>query len=81
MTRRTLLMFSCVGSGFALAWNVGIDMGFFGYLGASSTAWSYDPSSGDIVTSTESIAGGLPRIVDAGLVELELDLKRDHAGI
>eukprot|EP01124_Arcella_intermedia_P017047 TRINITY_DN23712_c0_g1_i1.p1 TRINITY_DN23712_c0_g1~~TRINITY_DN23712_c0_g1_i1.p1 ORF type:complete len:213 (-),score=64.70 TRINITY_DN23712_c0_g1_i1:60-698(-) len=49
-----------IGAGFLLDWNIGPDWGFFGYLGSSPTAWSYDPSTGDIVTNTESVAGGLP---------------------
>jgi hypothetical protein len=36
-----------IGVGFMLLWDVGPDWGFFGYLGSSVTAWSYDPSTGD----------------------------------
>ena len=34
-----------IGVGVMLLWDVGPDWGFFGYLGSSSTAWSYDPST------------------------------------
>jgi len=70
-----------LGVGFGLAWNVGIDWGFFGYLGASSSAFSYDPSSGDVVNETESIAGGLPRLDSgSGVVQLNLTLPRFAPG-
>lgn len=38
--------------------------GFYGYLGAGYNAWSYDPTTGDIVTQTESIKGNLPKWID-----------------
>jgi len=65
-----------IGIGFMLNWDLlGPDWGFYGYLGSSSSAFSYDPSTGDIVTSTESIHGGLPVLEDGnGIVSLELDL-------
>lgn len=65
-----------IGIGFMLQWNVGPDWGFFGYLGASNTAWSYDPSTGDIVNNTQSIKGGLPKFEDGhrGVITLVLDL-------
>jgi hypothetical protein len=71
-----------IGIGFLLLWNVGPDWGFYGYLGASSTAWSYDPSTGDVVTRTASIEGGLPRFADGrrGRVSVELELPRQGAG-
>jgi hypothetical protein len=71
-----------IGVGFMLLWDVGPDWGFFGYLGASSTAWAYDPSTGDVVTNTESIQGGLPKFADghAGIVTVQLDLPRDAEG-
>jgi len=70
-----------LGVGFGLAWNVGIDWGFFGYLGASQSAWSYDPSSGDVVNDKESIAAGLPRFESgSGLVQLNLTLPRFAPG-
>jgi hypothetical protein len=51
-------------------------------LGASSAAWSYDPSTGDVVTRTASIEGGLPRFADrcTGRVSVELALPRQGAG-
>src|SRR5689334_24875703 len=43
------MAFRQIGIGFMLLWDIGPDWGFFGYLGASTTAWSYDPSTGDVV--------------------------------
>jgi hypothetical protein len=73
-----------IGVGFLLAFEGGLlDWGFYGYLGAGSFAWAYDPSTGDVVTRTESIQGGLPRFADGrtGVVTLELELPRDEAGL
>jgi hypothetical protein len=72
-----------LGIGFMLLWDIGPDWGFFGYLGSSTTAWSYDPSTGDVVYNTRSIQGGLPKIVDGrtGVVTVRLDLPRDGIGI
>lgn len=71
-----------IGVGFMLLWNVGPDWGIFGYLGASPTAWSYDPSTGDVVYNTDSIQSGLPQFVDgrAGVVSIHLDLPRHAEG-
>ena len=71
-----------IGVGFMLQWDRGLDWGFFGYLGAGMTAWAYDPSSGDVVTRTESIAGGLPRFADGrrGVVSVRLELPRSASG-
>ena len=71
-----------IGIGFMLLWDVGPDWGFFGYLGASSTAWSYDPSTGDVVTATESIQGGLPKFENgrSGIVTVQLDIPRKDKG-
>jgi hypothetical protein len=70
-----------IGLGFLLDWNVGPDWGFFGYLGSSSSAWSYDPSTGDIVTNTNSIHGNLPKFTEnSGVIGLELDLPSDNIG-
>ena len=71
-----------IGVGFMLLWSVGPDWGFFGYLGASSTAWAYDPSTGDVVCNTESIQGGLPKFADGrtGEVSVHLDLPRHAEG-
>jgi hypothetical protein len=71
-----------LGIGFMLLWDIGPDWGFFGYLGSSTTAWSYDPSTGDVVYNTNSIQGGLPKITDgrAGVVTVHLDLPRNAAG-
>jgi hypothetical protein len=70
-----------IGVGFLLNWNIGPDWGFFGYLGSSSSAWSYDPSTGDIVSNTESIHGGLPKFTgDSGVIGLELDLPPNEKG-
>jgi hypothetical protein len=65
-----------IGVGFMLLWDVGPDWGFFGYLGASSTAWSYDPSTGDVVANTESIQGNLPKFGNGrnGTVSLNMNL-------
>jgi hypothetical protein len=72
-----------IGVGFMLLWDVGPDWGFFGYLGASPTAWSYDPSTGDVVCATESIQNGLPKFVDGhtGVVSVELNLPRNAEGL
>lgn len=70
-----------IGVGFLLDWNVGPDWGFFGYLGSSASAWSYDPSTGDIVSNTESIRGGLPKIEgDSGIIGLEMNVPKDRPG-
>ena len=71
-----------LGIGFMLLWDIGPDWGFFGYLGSSTSAWAYDPSTGDVVYNTESIEGGLPKTEDgrAGVVTVHLDLPRDAAG-
>jgi len=71
-----------IGVGFMLGWDVGPDWGFFGYLGASPTAWAYDPSTGDVVCATESIQGGLPKFEDGrtGVVSVELKIPRNAEG-
>lgn len=71
-----------IGIGFMLLWDVGVDWGFFGYLGASNSAWSYDPSTGDVVTQTKSIQGGLPTFknLHSGTVTVSLELPRDKEG-
>jgi len=71
-----------IGIGFMLQWDIGPDWGFFGYLGASTSAWSYDPSSGDIVNNTKSIKGGLPKFEDGrqGVVTVRLNLPREAKG-
>lgn len=71
-----------IGIGFMLLWDVGPDWGFFGYLGASPTAWSYDPSTGDVVSATESIQGGLPKLKNGrtGVVSVELEVPRNTKG-
>lgn len=71
-----------MGLGFMLLWDVGPDWGFFGYLGASSSAWAYDPSTGDVVCNTESIEAGLPKSADGhrGVVSIHLDLPRRATG-
>jgi hypothetical protein len=71
-----------IGVGFMLQWDQGLDWGFFGYLGAGMTAWAYDPSTGDVVTDTKSIAGGLPKFLAAGrgTVSVRLDLPRSRSG-
>jgi hypothetical protein len=71
-----------IGVGFMLLWDQGLDWGFYGYLGAGPTAWSYDPSTGDVVTRTESIAGGLPKFADGrrGTVAVRLELPRTGPG-
>lgn len=77
-----------IGVGFMLLWNLGVDWGFHGYLGASATAWAYDPSTGDVVQKTKSIEGGLrkfpmlPNSKDrsGGVVRVVLDLPRRAEG-
>lgn len=71
-----------IGVGFMLLWNLGPDWGFYGYLGASPTAWSYDPTTGDVVCATESIQGGLPKFErgGSGVVSVELNVPRDEEG-
>lgn len=71
-----------IGVGFMLLWDVGPDWGFFGYLGASSSAWSYDPSTGDVVCNTASIQGGLPKIAGgrSGVVKVHVKLPRYGKG-
>lgn len=71
--------------GFLLDWTlVGPDWGFYGYLGSSHTGWSYDPSTGDIVSGTESItqpAGSLPKFTGAGgTIAIEFHLPVGAAG-
>jgi hypothetical protein len=72
-----------IGIGFMLLWDLGPDWGFYGYLGASTTAWAYDPSTGDVVNDTKSIQTGLPKITDgrSGVVTVTLDLPRHATGI
>ena len=71
-----------IGVGFMLQWDQGLDWGFYGYLGAGQSAWSYDPSTGDVVTQTKSIAGGLPKFADGhgGVVSVRLELPRRDVG-
>ena len=72
-----------LGIGFMLLWDIRRpDWGFFGYLGSSTSAWSYDPSTGDVVYNTKSIQGGLPTVADghSGVVSIRLELPRDAAG-
>jgi hypothetical protein len=71
-----------IGLGFMLLWNLGVDWGFFGYLGASPTAWAYDPSTGDVVCNTQSIEGGLPKFKNRrrGVVSVQLHLPRQDEG-
>ena len=71
-----------IGIGFMLLWDVGPDWGFFGYLGSSRTAWSYDPSTGDVVTNTESIQGDLPKFTNGhiGTVSIKLHVPRYSEG-
>lgn len=71
-----------LGVGFMLDWTVGPDWGFFGYLGSSSSAWAYDPSSGDVVLATRSIEGGLPTFPSGeGVVTVEAHLPRQADGL
>lgn len=69
-----------IGVGYMLLWNVGPDWGFFGYLGASPTAFACDPSTGDVVCNTKSIQAGLPKFTDAGVVSVHLELPRQAEG-
>jgi len=57
------------------------DWGFYGYLGSSASAFSYDPSSGDIVSHTDEIISGLPILKgDSGVITLELNLPKESKG-
>ena len=71
-----------IGVGFMLLWKQGLDWGFFGYLGAGHSAWSYDPLTGDVVRSTKEIESGLPKFEDrrTGIVRVLLDLPRERRG-
>ena len=64
-----------MGVGFLLA---PADWGFFGYLGASNRAWSYDPYEGAIVNETEAIYEQLPKFQQNGIIRLELNLKQNQ---
>jgi hypothetical protein len=68
-----------IGLGFMLDWSIGADWGFFGYLGSSTSAWSYDPSTGDIVCNTESISGSLPKFTNgrSGTISIDINVPRD----
>jgi hypothetical protein len=54
------------------------DWGFYGYLGAGRNAWSYDAFEGAIMTETEAIDEGLPKIRRSGTVSVRLDLKNKN---
>jgi hypothetical protein len=71
-----------IGVGFLLIWDQGVDWGFYGYLGAGQAAWSYDPSTGDVVNATESIQGGLPFFEnkESGVVSMDMVLPREGEG-
>jgi len=71
-----------IGVGFLLLWNTGPDWGFSGCFGESSTAWSFNPVTGDIVRGAQSIQGGLPTFPagKGGTVTVRLDLPRDTEG-
>lgn len=72
-----------IGVGFMLLWDNGLlDWGFFGYLGAGFYAWSYDPSTGDVVNVENSIQGNLPKFENkrSGIITLELNLPRNAEG-
>ena len=71
-----------LGIGFMMLWNTGPDWGFFGYLGSSSTAFAYDPFTGDVVNNTKSIQGGLPnfKAKNRGIVTLSVNLPRTAKG-
>jgi len=72
-----------IGVGFMLLWDNGLlDWGFFGYLGAGFYAWSYDPSTGDVVNAENSIQGDLPKFENkhSGIITVELNLPRNAKG-
>jgi hypothetical protein len=73
-----------IGVGFYLAQALPhrVDFGFFGYLGSSNTSWSYDPTSGDIVTATRSIRGNLPTFKNksSGTIRMHFTLAREQRG-
>jgi hypothetical protein len=54
-----------------------------GIWGPSPTAWSYDPSTGDVVCATESIQNGLSKFGDGhtSVVSVELNLPREAEGL
>ena len=72
-----------LGVGFLLVFEGGLlDWGFYGYLGAGVFAWAYNPSTGDVVSQTKSIQGGLPKFLNcsSGIVTLGLSLPRHAPG-
>jgi len=73
-----------IGVGFYLAQTLPyrVDYGFFGYLGSSTTSWSCDPSTGDIVTATRSVCGSLPTFKNktSGMIRMHFTLRRDSPG-
>lgn len=69
-----------IGVGAMLDWSIGPDWGFYGYLGSSTSAWAYDPSTGDVVCDTRSIEGGLPVLDGQGVVTVKASLPRDEPG-
>lgn len=72
-----------IGVGFMLLWvNELLDWGFYGYLGSGFSAWSYDPSTGDVINAGTSIQGGLPKFENkySGIITVELNLPRNAEG-
>jgi hypothetical protein len=61
-------IFVFVGVGFLLE---PANWGFFGYLGASDTAWSYDAHDGAIVSATDALHEHLPTIKTKGVVTVK----------
>ena len=50
-------------------------------MGAGSTDWWYDPSTGDIVSDTNSVHDNLPKFIkDSGSIILELNLPLEENG-
>ena len=75
-----------IGIGFLQVWDfsegkTGVDWGFYGYLGSSDSAYSYDPSTGDVVTNTKELYSGFPILKqNKGVVTLRLNLPAEASG-
>ena len=66
-----------IGIGFLLLWNKGVDWGFYGFLGSSSSSFSYDPSVGEIISQSRPIKDNLPKFEgDSGEISIEFHLPR-----
>lgn len=69
-----------IAVGFMLLWdNWLLDRGLYWYLWAWWSAWAYDPSTGDVVSATQSIQWWLPKFEDwdSWTITIELNIPRD----